>query len=513
MFIRSTYFVLILALTQSGESIAEAGQKMKQKIRQPAVAGQFYPADPTTLTNAVASFFDDAKPPIGEKPIALVSPHAGYIYSGQIAADAFNQATQGEYDVVVILGTNHTSPGFQGVSIYDGTGYRTPLGVVPIEGNIVRELIGADKDFTSTESVHAREHSVEVQLPFIQHILPGTAIVPAVIGQPDLDLCTRFGKALAKTLKNRSALIVASSDLSHYPGYDDAVKVDRATLEAIGSLDPAKFQGVAGSQLKKGIRNLSTAACGSAPIMTAMIAAKELGATRGELIGYANSGDVLIGDHSRVVGYGAVAFFAGENGRKGKKPEEKKADVTKAGDLDRDDKRALFAFARKTIAQYLRCETVPLARDYEAPLGQKRGAFVTLTKSGKLRGCIGHMEEDLPLYQVIGSMAWQAAFYDRRFPPLTLEELPETEIEISLLTPFRPIDNIEDFVIGRDGIILRKGGHSGVFLPKVATDQGWDRDQTLDHLCRKAGLSEGCWKEGAEFYTFQAEVFSESDLE
>jgi len=479
-------------------------------VRQPAVAGQFYPASADHLTQAISYYLEDARPAGPEQPIAIITPHAGYIYSGQIAADAFKQAAGYNYDVIVLLGTNHTTAGFDGVSLYDGAGYRTPLGVALIDRDLVKALLKADKDFTFRKSVHNREHSIEVQIPFIQRLFPGTKIVPAIIGQPDMDLCTRFGKALAKVLRDHVALIVVSSDLSHYPGYEDAVDVDQITLQAIQNLDPFEFQSTIDRQLRRDIAGLSTCACGAAPIMTAMVAARELGATQVKIVSYANSGDALIGDRSRVVGYGAVTFLTGKN-LKDDSVTRVPTTESLSRELNSADRRILLAFARQSIQQLLTSETVPLPRDFDPALERKQGAFVTLSKNGELRGCIGHMVADLPVCQVVGAMAIQAAVNDRRFHSVTITELPDIEIEISLLTPFKPIASAEDFVLGRDGIVLKKDGRLAVYLPQVAPEQGWNRQQTLDQLCRKAGLPKGSWKKDAQLFTFQAKVFSESD--
>ncbi|RLC08035.1 MAG: TIGR00296 family protein [Deltaproteobacteria bacterium] len=499
-------FILIVMVCLSNGSEAEISDP---GIREPAVSGQFYPADSSKLTSALNYYLEDAVKPSGERPVAIISPHAGYIYSGQIAADAFRQAADHKYDLVVLLGTNHTTPGFAGVSIYPKGGYRTPLGVAKTDEDIAGRLIALDKDFTFKESVHTREHSVEVQVPFVQMLFPDAKIVTAVVGVPDLDMCSRFGKALANILKGRRALIVASSDLSHYPDYDDAVKADRNTLEAILSLDPMTLHTAIRKQEKRRIRKLSTSACGEAPILAAMTAAKELGANCGKIVSYANSGDVSVGDRSRVVGYGAVSFTVNAD-CKDEKSTGKLSPESKSAGLDHFHKKTLLSFARKTIRQFLMSDTVPLTRGFDPALQNNQGAFVTLKKKGQLRGCIGHLAEDLPLCHVVGTMALQAAFNDRRFTPLTLKEFPEIEIEISVLTPSRRVSRAEDILVGRDGVILRKGGRSAVFLPQVAPEQGWNREQMLAHLSRKAGLSSDGWKaDDAQFFTFQAIVFSE----
>jgi AmmeMemoRadiSam system protein B len=213
--------VLSLLGVAGGLYLVSAKPGAGQGPRPMAVAGRFYPADAGRLRAAVEAFLEDAVPPRQERPVAVVAPHAGYVFSGQIAADAFRQAGDHDYDLVVILGTNHTRPPFRGVSFYDGEGYVTPLGMAPIDREATRALMAADADFGFRPEVHREEHSVEVQVPFVQVALPGVKIVAAVVGDSDPDLCGRLGRALARVLAGRRPLIVASSDLSHYPGTRD----------------------------------------------------------------------------------------------------------------------------------------------------------------------------------------------------------------------------------------------------------------------------------------------------
>jgi AmmeMemoRadiSam system protein A len=225
------------------------------------------------------------------------------------------------------------------------------------------------------------------------------------------------------------------------------------------------------------------------------------------VVSYANSGDASVGSQDRVVGYGAVMLVAGETDTTALS----RPDVpNETGALEPTERDWLLVLARDTIRQYLTSETTPLARTTTPVLQCCQGAFVTLKKNGQLRGCIGHMAEDRPLCQVVGAMSLQAAFNDRRFPQLRLEELDEIEIEISILTPYEKVEGPQAIQIGRDGVVLEKGGHRAVFLPHVAVEQGWSKDEMLAHLCRKAGLEEDCWSEDAQIYTFQAEVFGES---
>ena len=489
-------------------AVASCGNSSESAIRPPAVAGQFYPSDPEKLKLAIEKFLQDSSAIPMEKPVAIIVPHAGYIYSGQIAADAYRQVMGRQYNTIVILGVNHTSPTFNGVSVGDYSAFRTPLGIIPVDEEIRSALLAESKDCVQSREVHEKEHSIEVQLPFIQVLFPNARIVPVVIHPPDLKMCVRFGQALAKVLKGRQALIVISSDLSHYPAYENAVKADRQTLETIVSLDSGRIS----SLMKElDLPNLETRACGEAAIIAGVTAAKALGAKRAVVVGYANSGDIPVGDRSKTVGYGAVVLAPGDA------PGStavlvRPAPPTSATPLQNPEKKTLLTFARETILRYLTTQTIPLARNFPSRLDFPQGVFVTLRKNGELRGCIGHMSQDMELDKTVEAMALEAAFNDPRFPPVQLSEVKNLEIEISVLTPMKPINKSDEIVVGRDGVLLSKAGRSAVFLPQVATEEHWSREEMLDHLCEKAGMAAGCWRRDASFQVFQAEVFSESQF-
>ena len=497
----------IVALSLGVATTGMAGKDGGGEVRPPVVAGQFYPESATVLKLAVEKFMEDALPPQVKKPLAIVVPHAGYIYSGQICADGWNQVRGGAYDVVVLLGTNHTTPGLRKIVLYPGGGFRTPLGTAAVDGEVVAAILAASPDCALDRGPHVREHSVEVQVPFVQILFPRAKIVAAIVGEADAARCNRFGAALASVLKGRRALIVASSDLSHYPSAKDAEATDMKTLEAVATLDPAALQTVVRTQMARRIPNLDTCACGEAPIMAAMAAAKAMGATGGRIVSYAHSGNLPIGERERVVGYGAVVLAADP---KKEAPALRPVAATE-GSIGPADRKYLLCLARETISRYLTMKMVPLPRLSSHILREERGVFVTLKKRGDLRGCIGRMVPDRPLAELVGAMALQSAFEDPRFSPVTLRELADLEIEISVLTPMKPVSGPNDIVVGRDGVLLQKGGRSAVFLPQVAPEQGWGRDEMLNHLSQKAGLPSGAWRDGASFLTFQAIVFSEAE--
>lgn len=497
----------IVALSLGVATTGMAGKDGGGEVRPPVVAGQFYPESASILKLAIEQFIGDALPPQAQKPLAIVVPHAGYIYSGQICADGWNQVRGGDYEVVVLLGTNHTTAGLRKIALYPGSGFRTPLGTAMVDRDMVAAIQAASADCALDRGPHIREHSVEVQVPFAQVLFPQARIIPAIVGEADPALCSRFGNALASVLKGRRALIVASSDLSHYPSAKDAEDADMKVLEAVATLEPAILQKTIRTQMARRIENLSTCACGEAPIMTAMAASKGMGAASGRIVSYAHSGNLPIGERERVVGYGAVVMAADPK----KDMPAIRTDAGRGDSIGSADRKYLLRLARETISRYLTVKMVPLPRLSSAILREPRGVFVTLKKRGDLRGCIGHMVGDRPLAEQVGAMALQSAFEDPRFSPVTLPEMHDIEIEISALTPMKPVSGPNDIVVGRDGVLLRKAGRTAVFLPQVAPEQGWGREEMLSHLSQKAGLPSNAWREGASFQTFQAIVFSEAE--
>ena len=475
-------------------------------VRPPAVSGQFYPADPKKLDQTIRQYLDESKPIPMKDPIAILVPHAGYLYSGQILADAYRQIEGRQYDVFVILGVNHTTADFSGVSLADYESFRTPLGDAQVDRTVTDALMAECSDCVLSRDVHIKEHSIEVQLPFLQTLFPKAKIVPIIIHPPDFDMCSRFGTALARVLKNRKALIIISSDLSHYPAASDAAKADSKTLTTIAGMDPKQIASV---MHVLDVPNLETRACGEAAILSGIIAARILGAERAIIAGYANSGNVTLGDRTSCVGYGAVAFVAGKEPNDLHLLDRTELSAS-ATPLTDSEKKLLLEFSRKTLQQFLTTETLPLLRPDSSRFKFSQGAFVTLKKDNQLRGCIGSILPEDELGRTVGKMTLYAALKDPRFQPVKPDELKHIEIEISVLSPLKQIDDPAQIVIGRDGVLLIKEGASAVFLPQVAPEQNWNRTEMLGNLCLKAGLATNCWEKDVTLQTFQADVFSES---
>ena len=484
------------------------------EVRKPVAAGQYYPDDAEQLSTMINAFLAQAEKVGAEgqarpEPIAIIVPHAGYVFSGQVAAYAFKQIEGVDYQAIVVVGTNHTTPGFDRVSVYAEGAFETPLGLVPIDMELAKALIASDERIVFDRGAHQDEHSIEVELPFLQRLYPGHAIVPVIVGEPSPENCQALSEALVKVLAGKKALIVASSDLSHYPSYDDACRVDMATLAAIKTMDPQRLTETINQYMGEGIPNLGTLCCGEGPIRVAMMAAKKLGANQATVLRYANSGDTPFGGRDQVVGYGAVMFWKGEENLTSFVLPSPPSPPKEPTALNSNERDKLLVIARQTIAQFLETGTVPRFEVSEPNLLQERGAFVTLKKQGELRGCIGNLVPQRPLYLTVQNVAISAAINDPRFLPVTREELKDISIEISVLSPIEPIADVSEIEVGRNGLIIVKGQNQGVFLPQVATEQNWDRDELLRQICLKAGLPEDAWKEGAQFYVFTAEVFGE----
>ena len=467
------------------------------KVRPPAVAGSFYPADPKELGSMVDDFLAHAAPAPVQDLVAIVSPHAGYIYSGPVAAYSYALLKGRKVDRVVVIAPSHYQA-FDFSSVYDGDAYSTPLGTLEVDREFAAKLAAMDPSIKLSGVGHTPtpdrpEHSVEVKLPFLQRTLGDVRIVPIVMGDQSYDNCRALGLALAKSIPGTHTLIVASSDLSHYHTYDQAVETDRKTLTAIGEWDYLSMS-----------RNFEIGvweACGGGPIMAAMMAAERLGATEARVLHYANSGDAT-GDKSRVVGYGAVAFLKGP-------PDA--ASREKAFSLTQSEQDELMGIARKSVETAVRDRKV-----YDAPaprseaLAHERGAFVTLHLRGGLRGCIGYVAPIKPLYLTVRDVARAAALNDPRFRPVTAGELAGLEYEISVLSPMRRVLDVKEIQVGRDGLLIRKGGLEGLLLPQVPTEEHWDRNTFLQQVCYKAMLPAGSWKDpAADLFRFTALVFEE----
>jgi AmmeMemoRadiSam system protein B/AmmeMemoRadiSam system protein A len=431
--------------------------------------------------------------------VALVAPHAGYQYSGPTAAAAYGQLRGRRYGTVVVLAFSHqrrVSP----VALLDAEAYETPLGRVPVDQQVIEQLLveGGGELVRRNEAAFRGEHSLEMQLPFLQRVLTTPfRIVPVMVASGDEGLAARLAELLYRILgSRRDVLFVASTDLSHHHPYEEAMALDRTALALLTDLDTAGFRqrGPLPRQMP----------CGYFPLLTLMELVRRYPEAHRQttLLQYQNSGDTA-GDRQRVVGYGAVAYSLAGGLRY---PAAASEAVEVVGGFSRSHRAQLTDLARQSVAAAVQGRPFSPPRPADEVLSRPGAAFVTLrcatddqnqcvARGEELRGCIGHVVAKSPLYSCVLEVARNAALHDRRFPRLTAGELPFVSYELSLLTPPQPVTEPTAVEVGRDGLIMSQGPRRGLLLPQVPIEWGWTRQQFLQQTCRKARLPLDCWRD------------------
>ena len=457
-----------------------------QGIRKAVRAGPFYEEKAEMLSQQIDQFLKNAKkmPAPGGDILALIAPHAGYVYSGQVAANAYRLIQGKDYESVVIIAPSHFHA-FKGCSIYPRGGYETPLGIADIDEPLAAEISKAS-GFKYVPGAHKMEHSVEVQIPFIQKTLPQAKIVPIVMGYPTKKTITRLADALIEVLPGKNAVIVASTDMSHIEGLlskKRANEIDSQTISLIQSLET--------NSLIKKLERGENIMCGGGPVVSSLLYAQKRGEAKVEILHYADSSQ--LGGESYVVGYLAAAIYS-------KNPAPNFS-------LSPEEKTELLLLARSAINQFIREKQIIDYSTENLNFLSKKGAFVTLRKKEFLRGCIGFIEPVLPLYQAVIQTSVLAACRDQRFPPVSEEELDDLEIEISVLSPLEKIRDPSLIKVGKHGLVISKGNKKGLLLPQVPVENNWSRETFLQQACLKAGLSPNTWKSEADIYIFEAIVF------
>jgi AmmeMemoRadiSam system protein A len=499
-----TTLSLVCALVAPRANAAEALAAPAKKVREPAVAGLFYPKDPGELSRVIDACLVAAKvEPLDGELKALICPHAGYPYSGPVAASAFRLLAGRGYQTVVVLGPSHYAD-LRAASVTDADVFRTPLGDVPVSAKAralarlspfalePRCLVQrpdwwrqSSRSAPAEDTADTWEHSVEVEVPFLQQTLKSFELVPVVCGDIDEE---KGAGALLQILDDRT-LIIASSDLSHYYSYVTARELDQHTVDAICRLDPGAIG--------------DGDACGHTPIRTLLYVAKQKG-WQARLLDCRNSGDIT-GDKTRVVGYAAIAFYAPATGH---------AQFTAA------DRRYLLDLARKTVREVATNGQLPeVSADGLAPkFTAAKGCFVTLTKRGDLRGCIGYILPQGPLYRAVVENARNAALRDPRFPAVGPGEVDQLEIEISVLTEPQPLffsspeDLLRRLQPHQDGVVLQIGNRGATYLPQV-WEQIPDKVDFLNNLAEKAGCESSAWRQpGVSVSIYHVESFKESEV-
>ncbi len=470
--------------------------------RPAAVAGRFYPGEPAALKKRLQQFLDRAKKPeLPGEPVVVIAPHAGYRFSGPCAAAAFKTVQGKSYARVILLGPSHyMGAAYQGGAIPTVTHFATPLGNVPLDTETCRKLIAAD-GFVAADRPHAPEHCLEVELPFLQCVLKdfGKGIVPIVIGRVDAKTLTKMAAAIGGVADEKT-LIVVSSDFVHYgPNYGyvpfkrdvqaNIARLDGAAIDRILAVDRRGFVDL--------VEGTGATICGRWAIAVALEAFAHRADVEGVALDYATSG-AMLKDWTNSVSYAAIVLCRGA-----------------AAPLTGAERKVLLRIARDQVREHLRSgkQLADVEKKYELTprLKKKAPAFVTLTRDGRLRGCIGHILPVEPLYASVLHNAVSAC-QDPRFvgDPVTAGEEPRLHVEISVLSRFKQIGGVDEIKVGRDGLIIRSGRRQGLLLPQVPVQKKWDLQRYLVGLCRKAALPDDAWKAPrTRIYRFTAQVFGE----
>lgn len=473
-----------------------------KKVRKAVFAGSWYEGTESALTEQIDRFLDDAKTLVLEKPVrGLISPHAGLFYSGATAAVGYKTLRDENVKRVMILALSHRHP-FEGASVLDVSHYETPLGLIPVDRAACDEIV-THEHFACVPGAHGREHSLEIQLPFLQRVLgEGFTIIPLLVSHVDPDA---FG-AMADVLLpywDDETVVVVSSDFTHYgAGYGyvpfdkdipkNISKLDHGAVDRIEALDAEGFNSY--------VSDTGATICGRKPIALLLTMARKKGFAARELF-YTTSGEKT-GDYSMSCSYLSIAVTGD-------------LDRSADGALSEKEQATLLKLARHSIESQI--ETGAPPKDLSAytitpMLKEDLGAFVTLKIDGTLRGCIGYLTGRGPLYKTVIQNAINAAIHDPRFPEVRAEEIPKLQIEISVLSPVVEVRDPEEIEVGRDGLIISRGLNRGTLLPQVAPEYGWNRTEFLEHTCAKAGLPRDAWKDGeTKIERYAAQVFGEKD--
>lgn len=494
------FFIIIMAVLM----IAQDSLSIKDISYRPAtVAGSFYPDNPDSLRNMINKYLKKSRRTEEERDIiGLVAPHAGYVYSGWIAGMGYATVAGKDYDAVIVIAPSHQKS-FSGSSVFNGDAYVTPLGNAMVDKELAKKIASFFDEVKYSMDGHQwqegnnkyqqkSEHSLEVQIPFIQVALPNVPIVPIVMGSQTLESQDFLMRAIVSAVKEseKKVLIVASSDLSHYYSKEDARNIDRELVKAFARFDYYK--------ISSKITTREMEACGGGPIAVMMTAAEKLGGYASGVIRYATSADSpdIKGDSDRVVGYFTGVVVKSQ----GSKPELLPF-------LDETDKIELMKAAKNAVERAVKGEKNPVNFLIPLNLSGEFASFVTLRKNGELRGCMGHTFSSSPLYSDVQESARLASLNDPRFPPVRKDELKSIKYEVTVLSRMQRQLDLDSVVVGWDGILLKVGNHSGLFLPVVATEQNWDRVTFLEQVGRKAGLSTDAYKQrNAILYTFRSIV-------
>ena len=418
-------------------------------IRNPVVAGQFYPESASQLKAMIEQLVDEKA--AKQEVIGLVSPHAGYIYSGPVAGKVISRIKF--KNTFIIIGPSHTGRGEPLSIMTEGT-WKTPLGEVEIDSELAKQILTTSSHLAEDYQAHQYEHSIEVQIPFLQYFKSDIKLVPIVLAYSTGTIYKEIGREIARATKelNKEVVIIASSDMTHYEAHESAQKKDTQAIEAILNLDE--------DELLQRVDKLNISMCGYAPVASLISAAKQLGATGAELVRYQTSGDTT-GAYSSVVGYAGIIIT-------GMSP--------------------LARLAKKTVETFVKEGKTPKPEELTPEMMEKAGVFVSIHKLDELRGCIGTFEPTKEnVAEEIIANAISSATRDPRFPPVAPNELKDLEYSVDVLTKPEPIHSKDQLDPKKYGVIVECGFRKGLLLPDL---EGVDTvDYQIDICRQKAGIA------------------------
>jgi len=453
-----------------------------QETKTSTLENEYYSGSTSLLLRNVEFFLKKCeKIPVYGKILGLITSHGNYKTSGQTAAYAYRTLKGKKIDTVIIIGPSHNLK-FPGASIYAKDYYLTPLGKVPVNLELAKTLIMENEFITFYSDPYSKEHSIEAQLPFLQRTLQNFQILPILIGDDDKDIYLSLSEALLKHLKDQNILIIASANLSNFRSYFDAALMDKETIKHLEEYNIEKID----SKFK----SKESETCSRNSILTTMLTCQKLGADKIKLLKYTNSGEVT-GIQHQTVGYASLVLY----------------DLL---ELSEETKKWLLTFARQSLEEYLRFKRLQTIKEKDPFLNQELGVYLTIKKGKATRGYLGYVLPFKPLYQSISDGVIKAATEDLKYPPLTIEELPEIKIEISVLSNMEKINDSNLIEVGVHGLYVNKDWQSVLILPGQAVENKWSGEEFLEKAYQKAGLSPKAWKDKeVEIYTFTAQTFSE----
>jgi len=480
----------------------------EKSVLSSSLAGSWYPENRQVLEEEIEGYLAKVDLTPLDNILALILPHAGYRYSGPTAAWGVKQLAGKRFSRVIVMGPTHRHAMRDLASLPGVTHYSTPLGEVPLDVDFIDNL-KKSRFFKTLEQVHESEHSVQIEIPFLQKALGDFKLVPIVVGQIEPETAHKMAQELRK-LMDKDTLVVVSSDFTHYgsrfgytPFHDDEKEnIEKLDMRAGDLILAGDLVGFANF-----LKETGATICGRCPIMILLAMLPE--SAKAKLLHYDTSGS-MTGDYKNSVSYASFAFTGKWKNGESVKEKDPSEEI-----LSPEDKKQLLRLARRTLEHYLAHRQVPSPKELGVEITESMktvmGVFVTLKTKGRLRGCIGEIMPFRPLYQAVQAQAVNAGVRDRRFPPVKSGDTKDIQFEISALTPPKTLESWEDIMVGKHGVVLKKNGRQSVFLPQVAPEQGWNRDTMLNHLAQKAGLPANAWRKGASFDVFEAIVFHESD--